>query len=160
MENRKNYLTKTILCLMVISVLLGCVALCTMGNTASAATADPTPDADPLGIYARMAIRLGVTGTTVWAQAKNEFTLGPSTIQVYVELYSSLTYQESYKNMTLESQKYIGDLNINKTLETTAPIDGVQRYWRARVRYKFDQKDWASKETETVLIDINGKVVK
>lgn len=160
METKKNYFTKTILCLMLISILIGCVALCSIGATASAATTKPEPDAEPLGALTKISITLGSTGTTMWAKAHNDFTLGFSTIQVYVELYSSLTYQESYKDMTLESRKYIADLNINKTLETTAPINGVQRYWRARVYYKFDKKDWASKETETCLMDVNGNVIR
>lgn len=160
MENRKNYLNKTILCLMLISVLIGCIALSSVGATASAATTNPTPDAEPLGLYTKISLSLGVSGTNVWAKAHNDFTLGMSTIQVYVELYSSLTYQDSCANMTLESKNYIGDLNINATLETTAPIDGVQRYWRARVNYKLDKKDWVSKETETCLYDINGNLIR
>lgn len=160
MEKRTNYFAKTMLCLALISVLIGCVALCTIGTTASAATTNPDPDAQPLGLYTKISIALGSTGTTMWAKAHNDFTLGSSTIQVYVELYSSLTYQESYKDMTLESRRYSGDLNINQTLETTAPINGVQRYWRARVYYKFDKKDWVSLETETCLVDVNGNVIR
>lgn len=159
MENRKNYFTKTILCLMLISALISCIALCSIGSTASAATSNPEPDAETLGILTKITLKIGSSGTNVWARAKNEFTLGMSTIQVYVELYSSLAYQDSYRNMTLESKNYIADLNINKTLETIAPIDGVQRYWRARVCYKFDQKEWAFEETKTYLFDVNGNLI-
>ncbi|MCM1295572.1 MAG: hypothetical protein NC311_08515 [Muribaculaceae bacterium] len=160
MKTKKNYFTKAMLCLTLIFVLFGCIALSGIGTTASAATINPEPDAAPLGLVTTISISIGTSGTTVWARAHNDFTLGISTVQVYVELYSSLTYQESYKDMTLESRNYIGDLNINKTLETTAPIDGVQRYWRARVNYKLDKKDWVSKETGTFLVDVNGNVIR
>ena len=159
MENKKSYFTKTVLCLMLISVLIGCIALCSMGTRANAATGNPEPDVEPLGLYTNISITLGSSGTTMWAKAKNEFTLGTSTIEVFVELYSSITFQESCSNMTLESRNHISDLNINKTVETTAPINGVQRYWRARVNYKFDKKDWVAKETETFLVDVNGNAI-
>ena len=160
MENKKNYFTKTILCLALISVLIGCIALCSIGATASAATTNPEPDAEPLGLYTKISLTIGASGNDVWAEAHNDFTLGKSTVQVYVELYSSLTYQESYRDMTLESRNYIADLNINKSIDTTAHIDGVQRYWRARVNYKLDNKDWTSKETATYLLDVNGNVIR
>lgn len=160
MENKKIYFTKTILCMMLIAILTGCLALCTIGTTANAATTDSSPDAETLGLMTKLSLDMGSSEGKVWATVHNDFTLGMSTVEVYVELYSSLTYQSSYKDMTLESQNHIGDLNINKTLRTTAPIDGVQRYWRARMRYKVDKKDWATKETATVLVDVNGKVVK
>ena len=89
--------------------------------------------------------------------AHNDFTLGLSTVKVYVELYSSTTNENSYKNMTLESQNYTGDLNIYKTIRTTAPINGVGRYWRARVNYKLDNKSWVSKETTTIWVGPNGE---
>ncbi len=160
MENKRNYFVRNMLCLMLIVVLVGCVALCSVGIVASASTDDQSSEPEPYGIMTKISLDIGSSGTTMWAKAHNDFTLGPSTIQVYVYLYSSLTYQEDYMQMTLESSKYIGDLNINKTLETTAPINGVQRYWRARVKYKLDQKDWVSMESETHLVDVNGKVIR
>ena len=163
MENKKSISTKTVLSIMLIAVLIGCVALCSMGKTASAATTNPTPDADaePLGLMTKISLEIGTYfESTVYARAKNTFTLGSSTVQVYVYLYTSPTYEEDYKNMTLESENYIGDLNMNKVIETTAQIDGVQRYWRAVCRYKLDKKDWVTKQTSTYLIDVNGNVVR
>ncbi|MDE7208895.1 MAG: hypothetical protein K2O31_03350 [Clostridia bacterium] len=160
MENNKNYFVRNMLCIILIAILVGCVALCSVGMVASAATDDESNEAVPFGIMTKISLDIGSSGTTMWARAHNDFTLGPSTIQVYVYLYSSTTYQEDYMQMTLESSKYIGDLNINKTLETTAQINGVQRYWRARVKYKLDQKDWVSMESETHLVDVNGNVIR
>ncbi|MDE7191122.1 MAG: hypothetical protein K2O35_01430 [Clostridia bacterium] len=158
MENKKNYFVRNMLCLMLIAVLVGCVALCSVGMVANAAT-DDSSEAEPYGLVTKISLQIGTTGTTVWARAHNDFTLGFSTIKVYVYLYSSLTYQEDRTQMTLESSNYIGDLNINKTLETTASINGVQRYWRARVYYKFDQKEWVSSETSTILIGVDGSAI-
>ncbi|MDE6604696.1 MAG: hypothetical protein K2K85_01590 [Clostridia bacterium] len=158
MENKKNYFVRNTLCLMLIAVLVACVALCSVGMVASATTGEET-EVEARGLMTKISIQIGSSGGNVWAMAHNDFTLGPSTIQVYVYLYSSLTYQEDYMQMTLENKNYISDLNINQSLETSAPINGVQRYWRARVFFKLDQKDWTSKETITYLVDVNGNVI-
>ncbi len=158
MENKKDYLTKTILCLMVIAILTGCVALCSMGGTAYADTAEPLADAEPYGVFTKVDLDLGSNGTEVWAEVQNTFTLGKATVSVYVFIYSSPTYQESYKDMTLENQKYIYDLDMGKSVRTSAPINGVQRFWRARMMYRLDNKDWVSKETVSILIDANGNL--
>ena len=160
MENKKFYLTKVLLCLMLIIALTGCVALSSMGATAYAATANPSPDAEPLGLVTRISIKLGTTGAEVWADAHNDFTLGMSTVQVYVFLYSSPTYQDSYSEMTLEKKEHIDDLDINKSLRVSMPINGVQKYWKARVMYKLDKNDWVSKETVALLIDVDGNLAE
>ena len=95
----------------------------------------------------------------MWARARNDFTIGNSVIQVYVYLYSSPNYQYTYRNMTLEAVDYISDLDIYKTFEVTAPINGVERYWRARMQYKFDNKEWESVETKTYLISADGMLL-
>lgn len=94
----------------------------------------------------------------VTAVAKNEFTLFPSTIRVIVTLYSSNTYQENIANMTLESTATTDNLDIFATLEASAYTGGVQKYWRGRVEYKFDNDDWATLETATVLCNGDGTV--
>ena len=143
---------------MVIAILTGCVALWSMGGTAYADTAEPLADAEPYGVFTKIDLDLGSIGTEVFAEAQNTFTLGKSTVSVYVFIYSSPTYQESYKDMTLENQKYIYDLDMGKSVRTSAPINGVQRFWRARMMYKLDNKDWVSKETVSLLVDVNGNL--
>ena len=159
MENKKNYFVRNMFCFMLIAVLVGCIALCSVGMVASAST-DDEPEAEPYGLVTKLSLAIGSSNGQVYARAHNDFTLGFSTITVYVYLYSSSTYQEDYMQMTLESYNYIADLNLNKSLETYAPINGVQRYWRARMLFKFDQKDWTSKETITYLVDANGNVIR
>ena len=161
MENQKKYFARNTLCLILIAVLIACIALCSVGMaTASAATDDQLPNAETRGLMTTISIRLSVGNGKVYVQAHNDFTLGPSTIKVYVYLYSSLTYQEDRNQMTLQNSNYIGDLNINQTLETSAEIGGVQRYWRGRVYYQLDKKDWVSKETNTVLIGADGSIIR
>ncbi|MDE7349137.1 MAG: hypothetical protein K2N53_05700 [Clostridia bacterium] len=158
MENKKNYFVRNMLCLMLIAVLVGCVALCSVGMVANAAT-DDSSEAEPYGLVTKISLAIGHSNGEIYARAHNDFTLGFSTIAVYVYLYSSLTYEEDYMNMHIEGSNYIADLNINKSLEVYAPINGVQRYWRARMLFKFDRKDWETKETITYLVDVNGNVI-
>ena len=159
MVKTKKTIALTILLTMTV-LLLSCMC-CVINNTsANAATKGGASDvADPYGLMTQISLTIGATSERVWAKVHNDFTLGNSTVQVYVYLYSSLDYQDDCNNMTLENRAYIGDLNINKSLETSAPINGVQRYWRARVEYRLDYKDWKSKETKTYLIDANGNVL-
>lgn len=35
----------------------------------------------------------------------------------------------------------------------------MQKYWQARMRYKFDDRDWVSKTTSTFLYSAEGKVM-
>lgn len=73
---------------------------------------------------------------------------------------ASSTYQDSYLKMTLEKKEYIDDLDINKSLRVSMPINGVQKYWKARVMYKLDKNDWVSKETVALLIDVDGNLAE
>ena len=156
-KTKKNL---TLAIILLLYILITCCSFCFLNsNTASAETTEGDESiARPFGLVTQISITIGTYGDRVGARAHNDFTLGFSTVQVYVYLYSSLDYQTDYNNMKLENSAYIGDLNINKTLEVTAPIDGVKRYWRARVQYKLDKKDWQNKETNTYLIDENGNL--
>ena len=156
-KTKKNLVLTIILLL---CILITCCAFCFFSNNMALAntTEGEVNVGQPLGLMTKITLSIGAYSDRVWARARNDFTLGLSTVQVYVYLYSSLEYQTDYNNMKLENSAYIGDLNINKTLEVTAPIDGVKRYWRARVQSKLDNKDWQYKETDTFLVDENGKL--
>lgn len=112
------------------------------------------------GLATNLSVTIGGGNGEVWAKVKNNFTLFPSKIRVYVELYSSETYAESYTSMKLEKSNYIDDLNIGKSLMVSVPTGGGQRYWQARMRYKFDNKDWVSKTTPSYLYDGQGNLIK
>ena len=100
MEKRKNQFVITTICLVAVVLLTGCLAFCTCGMTAKAATADGQESVEPRGIYTQISVALGIDGfgtdeVQVWAEAHNDFTLGFSTIQVYIELFSSLVYMDT-----------------------------------------------------------------
>lgn len=112
------------------------------------------------GLFTSISISLKGGGNgTVIATARNDFTLGTSVIIVYVELYSSETYQNTSSNMRYENSAMTKDLDIYQSISLTLSTNGQQRYWRARLRYKFDDANWAYKETETVLYNANGVMI-
>ena len=76
-----------------------------------------------------------------------------------MELYSSTTYQESCNNMTFAGSNYIDDLNMYQSIEILSSINGEQKYWKAKVRYKLDNKEWKSQETRTILVSADGKIL-
>ncbi len=118
-----------------------------------------TTDTSTYGVFTSLSIALDGDNGEVWAIAKNKITIFPSTVRVIVELYSSFTYQESHLNMTLEAKNNIADLDMGKTLEARASTKGEQKYWKARMYYKVDNKDWVEQSTETILLDKNGVFV-
>lgn len=161
MEKKIKVLTTNILLIVIVLI---CSLSIFVSNSNIVANADVidsegNQEAEPLGLMTKLSIQLGSSDGNVWASVRNDFTLGKSVIEVYVELYSSYTYQDSYRNMMLENKNYIGDLDIYKTISTSAPINGVQSYWRGRLHYRMDKKDWVSKETTTYLVNVNGQVV-
>lgn len=141
-----------------------CAACCFAGvasftTVAAAKSAEYAADAEveaDRGLFTNLTLGMHGQDGRIWAQVKNEFTLFPSVIIVYVELYSSKTYQESYTAMELEGREYIADLNIGETLELSVPTGGVQKYWMARMRYKFDDRDWVEKTTDALLYSAAG----
>ena len=93
------------------------------------------------------------------AWAKNIFTLFPAVVRLDVELYSSDTYESTYTQMDLEKRASTPDLDQGHTLEVSAPTNGEQKYWRARVHYSRDGGDWISKETDTYLYSPEGELI-
>lgn len=82
-----------------------------------------------------------------------------SVIWVFIELYSSTNYQESYTNMELMAIDNIRDLNMGNSISVSVSTNGETRYWQARMRYKFDNNDWVAKTTSTFLYDGNGNEI-
>ena len=110
----------------------------------------------PYGLYTDLQFSLNGENGLVSASVKNRFTLFPSTVTVNVELYRSDAYQESVENMTLAASNSIHDLDQGKTVTASASTDGKKSYWKARTRYKIDNKSWKEKFSETVYMDENG----
>ncbi len=113
-------------------------------------------EAEPLGLLTRLSLTLDGGNGDVWATVKNEFTLFPATVTVYLELYYSYEYRESYTQMTYSGEAYIYDLDMGETLQYSASTEGKQRYWKARIHYKVDSDDWKEELTNTALFDEIG----
>ena len=110
----------------------------------------------PLGIYTDLQFALNGENGTVTASVKNKFTLFPSTVTVNLELYRSYDLQDSVSSMTLITSNNIYDLDQGETLSVTALTEGRQSFWKARARYKIDNKPWQERLSETVLFDKDG----
>jgi len=139
------------------------IALCATGipekQTAYAAEKGGSATASPDGIFTSLSVSLNCGDGMVWATARNDMTLFPATVSVYVELYSSVEYQSSYLKMTQESYSYTSDLDMGETLTATVATGGVQKYWMARIYYRVDNKDWSEKTTSVQLISGAGEAL-
>lgn len=116
-------------------------------------------EAVPYGIFTSLDLALDCGNGEVWATVTNTFTLFPAVVRVVVQLYCSDTYQENHSTMTLVCRNSIDDLNMNQSIETRASTNGEQKYWKARMYYKVDAKDWKENETVCALIDGDGVYV-
>lgn len=114
----------------------------------------------PYGAFTSLELKIKGENGFIITTAKNSFTLFPANVKVLLELYSSDTYQESYTNMKLVNSAYIDDLNIGKSITVKSPTNGVQKYWKGRMYYKIDSKDWQEKVTKTLLYNADGVIVK
>lgn len=121
--------------------------------------ANADEEIEPLGWFTSISITINCGDRKVWATAKNSFTLFPSIVQVYVELYYSYEFEENYQYMTLVAKEYIGDLDQGNTLTVTATTNGETLYWKARVNFKRDNNVWKEQVTDTFLIDGDGNYI-
>lgn len=160
LKQKRRYLS--IVCLLVICII---GFMCFSGYTV--AYADESHSTETMveenevspRLLTTLTLTIGGENGYVWGRVRNDFTLGFATVQVYVEIYSSTTKQDSYKNMTLESSNYIGDLNIFQTIETKAATGGATKYWVARTYFRADSGDWSEKVTNIWLFDGDANVV-
>lgn len=109
------------------------------------------------GLYAHLDVSVSSDNNYILGQVKNVFTLFPSTIVVYLELYSSEVYTEDHTQMTLEGSNMTYDLNQGEILEVRVSTGGRQRYWKTRIKYKFDDRDWVESETNSYLYSADGE---
>ena len=129
------------------------------GNTYEDGSIYLDEDIETRGLFTSLSLTINGGEGKVWTTVKNDVTLFPATVQVILELYRSDTYQEKYENMTLVERKSIKDLNMGKTLTVEGSTDGKEMYWLGRMRYKIDNKSWATRETGTMRYDSNGNFV-
>lgn len=108
------------------------------------------------GLFTSLTLSIDGGNGEIWADVYNSITIFPAVVYVIVQLYSSDTYQESYQNMNLVSANSINDLNMGQTLTTRVSTNGEQKYWKARMYYRMDSKDWVEKVTKTMLFSADG----
>ena len=109
------------------------------------------------GIYTSLSISLNGGDSKVWTTVRNDFTLFPSTVFVIVQLYSSYTYCEDYRDMTLVTATSTTDLNMGESIVAEASTGGEQKYWLGRMRYKVDNKDWEERTVGVGLYSAEGE---
>lgn len=124
----------------------------------SVASTAVSSEAEPR-LFTKLDVYLNSEKQTVTANVKNTFTLFPSTVEVYIELYSSATPASSYQEMERKNVSYIADLDIGKILTTSAPSNGETRYWQGRAYYRIDGGGWQETLTEVVKYDGNGNLL-
>lgn len=112
------------------------------------------------GIYTSLSFAMDGGNGRIWATAKNEVTIFPSTVKVTVELYCSDVYYASYEKMTLAAQNSIDDLNMGESITVNCSTGGKQKYWQGRMVYKIDNKAPESKVTMVMIFDANGNFIK
>lgn len=112
------------------------------------------------GIYTSLSLSMDGGSGRVWATAKNDLTIFPSTVRVTVELYCSDVYYASYENMTLAASNSISDLNMGESITVNCSTGGKQKYWQGRMVYKIDNKAPESKVTMVMIFDANGNFIK
>lgn len=117
-------------------------------------------EAETRGIYTSLSLSIDGGNGRIWATAKNDLTIFPSTVKVTVELYCSDVYYSSYEKMTLAAQNSIDDLNMGESITVDCSTGGKQKYWQGRMVYKIDNKAPVSKVTLIMIFDANGNFIK
>lgn len=117
-------------------------------------------EAETRGIYTSLSLSMDGGSGRVWATAKNDLTIFPSTVKVTVELYCSDVYYASYEKMTLAAQNSIDDLNMGESITVNCSTGGKQKYWQGRMVYKIDNKFPETKITQIMIFDANGNFIK
>lgn len=115
-----------------------------------------TEPAGPMGLFTNIALSLevtGVNGRDVKLTATNQFTLGPSVIEVKLRLYSS--YEADMSTPILEAFKNIGDLNMGNSISAVGYLDG-ERYFQGEMDYRMDYGSWHYSKTSVFFIYIDG----
>lgn len=137
--------TVMFLCLLFLAV--SALSICFFNKNAYAQTSendyegvDSEQEVTPR-LFATISISLNGGNGKVWATAKNDFTLFPSTVYVRVELYYSDTYCTDYSKMTLATVSTTGDLNMGDTIVAESSTEGKDRYWLARLTTRENSGD-------------------
>lgn len=108
----------------------------------------------------RVSYQLKGENSNIIGVAKNIFNIYLDDINVYIYLYMSETYEESYVNMILCDWNYSQNLKVGQELYVQHTTGNKQLYWKLRVRYRRDGKDWEEEVSQTYLVDGDGNLLK
>ncbi len=123
-----------------------CIAVSACGGKKTD-TAVPPDENGSYSIITKLDLKVEFDGDAAAAKVKNTFTLFPATARVQAYLYYSETETNSYAEMTEVATEYIEDLNLGKTLTASWDTKGRGGYFRARMRYKIDNREWEERVT-------------
>ncbi|MBQ9081850.1 MAG: hypothetical protein IJY26_04400 [Clostridia bacterium] len=101
------------------------------------------------GLFSTLSLSVEGSNGAVTATVRNDLTVGLSTIEVYVYLYSVTESGERIE----EAYNHTDDLNIFYELTASASTSGENKYWYATMRYQSNAGAWVEQETVPVLID-------
>ncbi len=136
-----------------------CIAVSACGGK-KADTAVPPDENGSYSIITKLDLKVEFDGDAAAAKVKNTFTLFPATARVQAYLYYSETETNSYAEMTEVATEYIEDLNLGKTLTASWDTKGRGGYFRARMRYKIDNREWEERVTGQYLRDYTKPVLE
>ena len=78
----------------------------------------------------------------VTATAKHDFSVFDKNVKIYVLLYYSTEFTVDHDEMTLAGYAFDGELKKGETLSVTAPSEGEESFWIARIYYKINDGRW------------------
>lgn len=149
-----NIIVMLLLALALTTVIFGFSSAKAQTMSAEEAAIEEEADAtvEARGVFVKLSLSMSGDGNgNITATVRNDFTLGYSTVRVIVELYSSTKYTNDINEMQLESRAITADLNIYKSISTTAKTNGVMKFWRAQLEYLHDTNPWQTEQTKTIL---------
>lgn len=142
---------KKFVCFIVLFTIAFCVSFSWKENRVyaeeSSAEDSGCEESPQRGWFVTVNISINGDENTVWTTAKHEFSIFSSTVIVYLYLYCSDTYQESYTNMTLVSSNYSSNLTLGNSITASGSTGGVPKYWLGRMYYKIDNGNWQESVT-------------
>lgn len=109
------------------------------------------------GVFCTIAVSVqGDRKGTVTGIAKNTFTLGTSTIPVWIVLWSASSKTGIDLNVSPEGFNHTDDLNIFKSVECSNGTGGQAKYWQAHAYWNFDNNGWEHGFTPVAYYDANA----
>lgn len=149
----------TVIAALVLALSLTALMLApTSVHPVAAISLEPEAQAEPRA-FTTLDLSLDGGNGEVRTTVKNTFTLFPSTVEVVLHLYSSPIMTETVEEMTYMSGIITPDLDIGKSITTSASTGGETLYWVAHVSYRSNGGEWKTLRTACTKFNGNGERV-